>query len=49
MDAPAKNLAALVQLGRQHPGLRVFHNLLYPGEQSNVGAVDIAPSVMSRS
>ncbi|MGH4006585.1 MAG: hypothetical protein ACRDTH_00165 [Pseudonocardiaceae bacterium] len=44
MDAPTGNLAALVQPGGQHPGLRVFHNLLDP-EQGNIARCDNAIAV----
>ena len=36
-EAHAENLAALVQWGGQHRGLRVFNHLFDPAEQDNVG------------
>lgn len=47
-EAHAENLAALVQPRGATPRFRVFHNLLDPAEQGNVGTVDVAPSAMSR-
>src|SRR5947209_13407824 len=42
----ADDLTALVQLGKQRPGLRVFRDLLHPAEQRKSGALGVAPPIL---
>ncbi|MCA1709254.1 MAG: hypothetical protein LC808_40615 [Actinobacteria bacterium] len=49
MEYHAANLAALVQPGGRRLGLWAFPALFDPAKQGNVGAIDVAPLVMSRS
>lgn len=47
--APADDLSWLVWPGGQYSGFCAVRDLLDPAEQGNVGALGIAPPVMSRS